>query len=233
MADLLERTKTDRPCPACSRSRLLLSVAGNGCGKIPRPVRAQELDGFKPSSFTWARGRSSRGARTGIGLACSRRTVRQHAEQSGQPLVRSSRRLGENARAPLSFSRENASWRRFIVWGRAFRGSSAPRRLDWNDWPRSDFAFRIVSSFGNRVAGCRTRCRVDHGSAAAFEIRQRILGPSLECGFQPARARFRISSFRAQAWKREKWSRPCNTSAASDGGSYNQVAREPDFPPQG
>jgi Membrane bound O-acyl transferase family len=53
MAHLLGRTKPDRPYPAWSRSRLFLSVARDGRGKISRPAHAQELDGFKPSSLEW------------------------------------------------------------------------------------------------------------------------------------------------------------------------------------
>ena len=178
MAHLLERTKTDRACPLWSRSRLFLSLAGDGRGKISTPARVS----------------GAQDSRTSVGLRCSRGIVRQRVGQSGQ-----------NSRAPPSFcGREDASWRRSIVRGRAFRGSTAPHRLDRNDWHHSDFAFRTVSSFGNRMAGRRPRCRANHGSAAAFQVSARILGPSLEWCFQPARARFRISSSRALARNKDR-----------------------------
>src|SRR5947207_13421310 len=78
MAHFLARTKADRPYPCWLRSRLFLSLAGNGRGKISAPTRAQKLDGFKPSSFAWASG-----WRTEESLRRVRRTVRQAAGQSG------------------------------------------------------------------------------------------------------------------------------------------------------
>src|SRR5207245_7597649 len=42
MAHLLTRAKTDRPCPGWSRSRLSLSLAGDGRGEISTHVHRQD-----------------------------------------------------------------------------------------------------------------------------------------------------------------------------------------------
>src|SRR5438552_1621572 len=117
-------------------------------------------------------------------LACEVHKTREQAMVSGASEELSGNVPDRAGRMPalpfLSAIGKTLLGRRSIVWGCAFPGSGAPRRLDWNDWHHSNFAFRIVSSFGNRMAGRRTRRQADHESAAAFEIRQRILGPSLE-----------------------------------------------------